>query len=193
MSRSDLLVTSARAGRADALMNGLQGWWAQRAPRERRLLRLGAAAVLAALLWWAGLEPAIRSIADANERLPRLRHDAAQLDALLLEAQHLERRRSGRLASADMEQALAATLVQSALDAETILSAPDDSAAGAQWEVRFHDVGAGVLMEWLAGLPAHLPVAVVSVDLSRSRVEGRDRPGHVSGKVLLKAAAEGTP
>src|SRR5690554_1065657 len=85
-------------------------WWAERPPRERRLLRVGALFLTLVLVWTLGLKPAIDSIARSQQQLPRLRAEAAQIDALVLEAQALQRHQPGRMDATAMPQALQTTL-----------------------------------------------------------------------------------
>lgn len=166
-------------------------WWAQRTPRERRLLRAGALVLSVALLWLAGLKPALDTISRQHDQLPRLRAEAARIDAMILEAQALQRRQSGRTSTADMPQALQATLRRSGLEAAASLQpAGGAGSAATQWEIRLADASATHAMEWLAALPHLLHVRVTQVELSRSRIDGRDRPGQVSGHVILQTSQE---
>lgn len=198
MSRLPVSDTTPQAGgwkrNADAARQQAGAWWAARTARERRLLRWGALALALALTWLAGLKPALDTIAHANEQLPRLRAEAARIDALILEAQTLQRRQSGRMDAAEMPRALQDTLRRSGLEASaTVLPADDASPATAQWRVSLTDASAAHAMEWLAALPHLLHVRVAQVDLSRSRIDGRDRPGQVSGQVILQSGEQKKP
>lgn len=168
-------------------------WWAERTSRERFLLSAGALAVGIALIWTIGLKPALRDIEQARERLPRLHADAAQVDALILETQALTHRRSGQLEAGTLTEALDASLRRAGLESTSALSevsSPEDSAR--QWEVILDNADAQRSMEWLSGLPYLLRLRIQSLDLRRASIEGRDRPGHVSGRVLI-GQPEGTP
>ncbi|MBI2747845.1 MAG: type II secretion system protein M [Burkholderiales bacterium] len=66
-------------------MNALQARWAQLAPRERRLLGLALAVILAALLWQLLLAPALRTLRTAGTQA-----QAQALDAQLQQMQTLQ-------------------------------------------------------------------------------------------------------
>jgi len=181
---------------ADELKLRMLAWWKERSARERRLLAAGAAVIGAALIWTQVLQPALDTIALSRELLPRLRAQAAQVDALILEARALQRGQSARIDPAELSEALRAGLRRAGLEASAALSeiseANHDKAAG-QWEVALHDANATRVMEWLAGLPHLGPLHARIVDLKRANIDGRDRPGHVSGRIVLQAAARQTP
>jgi general secretion pathway protein M len=79
-------------------MSVLATWWAERAPRERRVLA-GGAAVLAALLAWAyGWHPLQAERARLAADLPRLRAEAA---AVAASAADVSRLRASRTAGGE--------------------------------------------------------------------------------------------
>jgi len=168
--------------------------WQQRSLREQRLLRTGALLLVAALLWAVWLRPALQTIQHAHEQLPALQAQAAQLDAIILEAQALGRGRSGALSAADTEAALQASLRSMGLDNVSVLSTPEGAIPReAQWQVQFENAPAGRIMEWMANLPFVAQLQTRRVDLARSNVDGRDRPGQLSGVIVLALAPqEGT-
>lgn len=170
-------------------------WWAERPPRERRLLRVGALFLTLVLVWTLGLKPAIDSIARSQQQLPRLRAEAAQIDALVLEAQALQRHQPGRMDATAMPHALQTTLRRAGLEASARLALADASSAPSlpEWEIHLTDANAVHVMEWLNGLPHLLHVGAKTVELSRSRVDGRDRPGQVTGRIVLMGSQEARP
>ncbi|MBB5214197.1 type II secretion system protein GspM [Parapusillimonas granuli] len=172
-----------------------RAWWAERTSRERLLLRAAALAVGLALAWAAGLKPALRDIEQVRERLPRLRADAAQVDALILEAQALAHRRSGRLDADELAEALGAGLRRAGLEASATLNeiSGPESGSPRQWEILLSGADAERAMEWLSGLPYLLRLRVHAVELRRASMDGRDRPGHVSGRIVVGPPAEGSP
>ena len=172
-------------------------WWSMLTSRERRFLGMGALVLGATLLWLVGMKPAIDSIAQSRERLPRLQADAIQIDALVLEAQTLLRHQSGRLEPAAIPDALRESLRRAGLEASLqvrSLNTPGASndTAGI-WEVEVADASADRVMLWLDALPGQFNVRISSAALNRSRVEGRDRPGRISGRITLQAATVEQP
>lgn len=165
--------------------------WRRLSTRERNLLILAACIVLVALIWMVGLKPALNEVRKANGQLPVLQSQTSRLDAILLEAKALERGRSGQLSFDETGAALQASLVSTSLDGLSSFSTSNALPAG--WEIRFTNAPAGRLIDWLSNLPYVARVKTVSVDLARSNVDGRDRPGQLSGTVVLALPSQETP
>lgn len=166
--------------------------WQQRTQREQALLRGGALLLVAVLLWVVALRPALQTIQTARQQLPVLQAQTARLGAVILEAEALTRRRSGTLPASDTEQALQTSLRAAGLETVSILSRSDGVAAKqAQWQVQFANAPAGRIMEWMTNLPFVAQMQTRRVDLARSNVDGRDRPGQLSGVVVLVLTPQG--
>ena len=168
-------------------------WWSGRTPRERRLLRVGALAVALTLLWTLGLRPALDSISRSREHLPRLHAEAARIDALILEAQTLQRRQAGRVPVNELPDALRASLRRAGLDTAAVLQDGPGGTTGTplrEWEITLSDASAAHVMEWLAGLPYLLHARIKTLTLVRSRLDGRDQPGRVDGSIILQWPGE---
>ena len=73
-------------------MNTVRQWWLGLARRERIGTAAASAFVLAAILFLVAIEPAWRTRARLANELPRLRAEAAQIEALRLEARRLKER-----------------------------------------------------------------------------------------------------
>lgn len=180
--------------RLEPLSGQARDAWRRRTAREQGLLRWGALLLAAALLWAAGLQPALERIRIAQAQLPALQAQASRLDALILEAQALDRGRSGTMTAEETGQALEASLRSAGLDALSRFSgAPDAVNAGTQWRISFANAPAGRIVEWMSSLPYVAQVRTVQVDLARSNVDGRDRPGQLTGTVLLSLPAKEAP
>lgn len=167
-------------------------WWAARVARERLLLTTGAGVVAIALIWVFGFRPAWESIERSQQQLPRLHAEAAQLDALILEAESLKRRISGRISTDAITPALQSSLEHAKLGHVAILTT-GRSERQAEWEIRIQDAPAADLMEWLHGLPQQFPLRITGVELARSRLDGLDQPGQVTGRVVMQAGQEDKP
>jgi len=160
--------------------------WQRRTPREQKLLKGGALLLGIALLWTAGLKPALESIDNARSQLPALQAQASRLNAVILEAKALDRGRSGAMSAEETEQALRASLGSAGLDALAQFGPHTDAEAGqAQWQVRFNNAPAGRIVEWLSSLPFVAQVQTRQAALERSVVDGRDRPGQLTGTIVL--------
>lgn len=176
----------------DAARQQWGAWWAARTPRERRLLNTGAVVIAVALLWVLGLRPALNSIAQSQQQLPRLHAEAAQLDALILEAESLQRRASGQIPTDAITPALQASLQHARLGHAAVLTTrgPDRQTA---WEIHVERAPAADLMEWLSGLPQQFPLSIARLELARSRLDGLDQPGQVTGRIVVHGGQERKP
>lgn len=166
--------------------------WQQKTAREQAFLRGGALLVVAVLLWVVALRPALQTVQTARQQLPVLQAQTARLGAVILEAEALARGRSGMIPAGDTEQALLSSLRAAGLDTVSILSRPDGVAAKAtQWQVQFANAPAGRIMEWITNLPFVAQMQTHRVDLARSNINGRDRPGQLSGVIVLALPPQG--
>ena len=161
-------------------------FWKLRSPREQVFLLAGALLLIAVLLWVLALRPAVQTIQSAQQRLPVLQAQAAQLAAVIFEAKALGDSRRGVMPAGDTEQALLNSLRTAGLDTVSVLGRPTNvDPAQMQWRVELANAPAGRVMEWLANLPFMVQTRTQLVDLARSNVDGRDRPGQLSGVVVL--------
>jgi|GEM_PF-2458493 len=167
-------------------------WWRARTPRERRLLSMGALIVAATLAWTVGIAPALRTIDQSRQLLPRLHADAAKVNALIVESQALARSQSGRIDAARMPEALRDSLERAGLAPNATVSDADadQNSMGWQWEIALSNADVVHVMEWLAGLPSLLQVQTQAVTLARANIDGRDRPGLVTGLIRVRLPAE---
>lgn len=93
------------------MIGRLRAWWVGLGPRERAMTAVAGSFALLALLYLAALEPAWKARARLDAELPRLRAQAAEIDALAQEAKRLASRgvavESAGAAKAALEQSLA--------------------------------------------------------------------------------------
>lgn len=93
------------------MIAGLRAWWLGLARRERMMTAVAGSFALLALLYLAAIEPAWQMRARLGTELPRLRAQAAEIDALAQEAKRLMSRgvavESVDAARTALEQALA--------------------------------------------------------------------------------------
>lgn len=73
-----------------ALRKQLGARWAALAPRERRLVSIGAAAVLLLVVWWLLVQPALRVLRDAPAQLDKLETQTQALQRVAAEARELK-------------------------------------------------------------------------------------------------------
>jgi general secretion pathway protein M len=96
----------------------MRGWWQGLGQRERALVAAAAALALAAALYLIAIEPAWKTRARLETDLPLLRAQAAEVEAMALEAKLLARRAaapsSAAAIKASLEQSLAAAQIREA-------------------------------------------------------------------------------
>ena len=185
-----LRLPAAWQRRWNRLREQADGRWRQLSSREQKLLlALGILAALA-LLIQAGVRPAWRDIDAAATELPRLRAQAAQLDAMIQEAQALQGAVRGRIAPDAMQAELKASLSSAGVDGEHALAPVADSRAPA-WDLTIEQAGAASLFNWLIAMPAQLRLTVQSAEIGRATdANGKPVPARVSGSLRLVAGEQ---
>ena len=138
----------------------LQAWWAQRAAREKTILKFAALLVAIALLWSVALAPALRTLRTFDDQH---RSQETQLQAMLrLQAQAQSLQSQPRLSQAAAVQALQ-TSVQQVLGPKADFS---NSAGNAT--VTLRGVSAEALAQWLASARTEAHASPVQAHLSRN-------------------------
>jgi general secretion pathway protein M len=179
--------------RLESARQRARAFWLQRTPRERRLLTAAGALVCVWLLWAAALRPALNAVDEGRTKLPALRANLAQVQALIIEAQVLQRGRAQVQDVESVQTALAASLQRAGLNQASVeRQAETGAGVAARWAVSFDQAPASRVVEWLSSLAFLLQLETRQVDLARSQVDGRDRAGLLTGRVdLVMPAKEG--
>ncbi|CAM5201492.1 General secretion pathway protein M OS=Castellaniella defragrans OX=75697 GN=HNR28_001600 PE=4 SV=1 [Castellaniella defragrans] len=168
--------------------------WRRLSSREQRLLGLAALLLGTAVLWLAGLHPALDTLRHAREQLPLLQTQAAELEAIVLESRALGLRRRGSMPVEETIVALRDSLQRAGLRANSRFGPARTEGGGQVRAVLAVDrAPAAGLLAWLAQLPEVARVRVHRLELARSHVDGRDRPGQLSGTVELTLPMGGPP
>jgi len=162
-------------------------WWAKHARHERWLLAGCAGLTALALLWTMVLRPSLDRLSAARAQLPVLQQDMAQIQAIVREAALLQRGRNATVHVAQVIEELNMSLGHAGL-VESVTVTQDDEAQ--RWRVTVQGASAARVIDWLAGLPFLVQVRTVSVTLERAQVDGRARPGVVSGQIVLARAEQ---
>lgn len=125
-----------------ALRQSARAAWQQRAPRERRLLTLGAAVLLLALVWGQLIAPAWRVWREAPQRQAMLEAQTRQMRLWQAEAQQLQTPR--RIAREEALRLLTASASQ-LLGPGAQLTPQGDA-----WRLSLQAAPAAGLAQWLA-------------------------------------------
>ncbi len=138
----------------------LRGRWSTLNPRERSLIA-GAVLVLAlALIWWIGLAPALKTLAQADARQRSLDAQFQQIQVLVAEAQALQSRPKARFG--DSLRALEASVKQGlGGGAQLVIS-------GERATITLKNVPASALSGWLAQARVNASAVITEARLVRS-------------------------
>lgn len=161
-------------------MDALKQFWAERAPRERSILLIGGALLLAVIAYLIAVEPAWTGIARLERSLPQQRANAAELEALLAEVKALKARPAvATMSATDARGALEGSLTKAGLKAARIVPLSDGDI-----QLTFSDVPASKWAPWLASIERELGARATAVT-----VTGRDAaPGNVDVELALRLA-----
>lgn len=162
------------------MMDALRQFWAERAPRERSVLALGAALLLLVVVYLVLVEPAWTGIARLERSLPQMRTNAAELESLLSEVRSLRTRAGVASVSAgEARGAIDTSLARSGVKAARVIPLSDGD-----MQMTFSDVPFAHWAPWLAGIERELGARATAVT-----VTGRDAtPGNVDVELALRLA-----
>jgi general secretion pathway protein M len=156
------------------VIEGLRHWWTGLSRRERAVTAIGGALVLVILLYFAALEPAWRARARLAAELPRLRAEAAEIEALALEAKKLRPRALGVESPAQMKSALERLLAEKQIAGGSIREGEDRRLL-----LTLRSAEAGACIAWLKDVSTELPLRVSTARISRAG------PGLVDADIAL--------
>jgi general secretion pathway protein M len=155
-------------------MARLREWWTGLARRERMATGLAATFVVIAALYLLALEPAWRTRARLTAELPRLRAQAAEMDALALEAKKLNSRALTVDSPAQARAALVKLAAEKNLGATTVQDGDNQRLVVA---VRKADAMSTLAL--LKDASSELPLRISAARISRTA------PGIVDADVTL--------
>ena len=178
-------LPAAWTARLQAARDAARGQWVRMTDRERRLVRALGVVLATAAIFLLAVRPAWRDIARWQDELPRLRAQAATVDALVQEAQALRRSQAARVPLSAMEDELRASLERAGLgDSHRIASRED----GRSWDVEFENIPTGALFDWLMHGPSLLRLRLEQAHIERPRdALGKPAAARASATVRLRA------
>ncbi len=149
-------------------LQALRHAWSARAPRERRLLALGALFLALMAAYLLLIDPAASGIARLQRLLPQARAQAAELDALAAEAKRLRSLPPAAApGAADARAAISRSLQDAGLAAARI-----QPLAGGDLRLSFTDVPYGRWTSWLAQSEHTLGVHALAVTVKATATPG---------------------
>lgn len=143
----------------NALTDALAARWAALAPRERVMVGSAIALIVAALLWWVGISPALKQLRQAREAAP-------QLDAQL----QLMRAQASEAASLKAQRALSYDESLRSLEnsVKTLGAGATLSVSDARASITLRSVSGDALAQWLAQVRANARLVPSELRLKKS-------------------------
>jgi general secretion pathway protein M len=163
------LKTSMAGARQQA-----SAFWSERNPRERRILALGLAAIVAALIYLLLISPAQTGLARYRRSLPELRQQVAQLQGMAQEAVSLPQ---GDVAPPPplSREMVEASLARRGLKAQSVTIAGDTA------RLQLTGVSFTSLLDWITDSRSTAQMSVSEANLS-----AQSQPDMVSGSIALR-------
>ena len=160
-------------------MDSFLQFWAERSPREKSILLMGCAIVLAALVYLLTIEPAMSGITRLERGLPQTRAQAAKLDALLAEVKNLRTRAQvATLSPQETRAAVEKSLASAGLKATRVVPLSDGDL-----QLTFANVPYASWAIWLASVERELGGRAMSVTANATAT-----PGNVDVELALRLA-----
>lgn len=155
----------------------LQTRWAALQPREKTLVLAGAALVLAALLWWLALAPALKTLRSAPQQHQALDAQLQQMKRLQAQATQMQ---SQPVLDQDAARRALDAAVKQRLGATTQVNVVGDRAT-----VILKGVPADAIAPWLAQVRTNARALPVEVKLNRSSTPSAAAQPQWDGTVVL--------
>lgn len=148
-------------------------YWLARTEQERKFLGAGAAAIALALLYTTLVDPALTGRASLQKALPQLRQQAAELQALAIEAGDLERQGVAQPATMTRDTLSASLLARS-------LTPTSLSVTGEFAKLQLAGVSFANLEGWLEAQRRENRIAVMEASFT-----GQSPAGNVDASLTL--------
>ncbi|HVL76418.1 MAG TPA: type II secretion system protein GspM [Noviherbaspirillum sp.] len=160
--------------RLQAMRQSAVAYWNERNARERTMLAAAAGVLVLALIYLLLLDPALSGREELAQRLPALRQQAAEVQALTREAAAAGSR-TAATAPAVTRETLQTSLSRRGLQAQEI------SVSGELVRLRFEGASFAAQTEWLAEMHRTARLAVVE-----AKVEAGGEPDSVNAAYTLR-------
>ncbi|VWX58135.1 General secretion pathway protein GspM [Burkholderiales bacterium 8X] len=149
----------------DSLEARWQAWWPELEPREQRLIGLGAALILLALVWWLALAPALRTLSLARTEHARLDAQLQQMASLQARAKELQSQ--PRASRDDALRALEGSVRQNLGPNAQLQPASGNEAVN----IALRAAPAGALAEWFSQARGNARAVPREVHLTRNTTQ----------------------
>jgi general secretion pathway protein M len=165
---------SNAGSRAAGLKQSLAGFWNERNQRERRMLSLAAAVVVLGLIYALLIDPALSGRGDLEKRLPVLRQQAAEVQALAKQAAGAPATAAAPTPPAMTRESMETALSRKGLKTQNL------SVTGELAKAQFNGVPFSALVEWLAEIQG------ARVTVLDANIQPQAQPDTVNATLTLR-------
>ncbi|MGG4606173.1 hypothetical protein ACLPHM_15400 [Paenalcaligenes sp. Me131] len=167
--------------RLQPLLSGLQQQWQRQTPRERLRVRVLLWCLPFLVLGYVAFQ--LWQLSQQHSQQLRVAHyEFTQLQTLLGQPTPTAIP-TAQYSPTEVYEALQNSLQPFKNDQATLVSLPDHTNS---WQLRLQQVPAEEALVWLLHTPASLNLHITATKLSRSRIEGREQAGVLSGTVTVQ-------
>jgi general secretion pathway protein M len=161
--------------RTGGMKQTLSTFWSERNKREQNMLAATMVVAVLGLLYVLFIDPAISGRADLEKRLPQLRQQAAEVQALSKEASALGGKTTAAPPPAMTRESIETSLSRKGLKAQSV------TVSGELAKLQLNDVPFSATTEWLAEVQKTARMSVVE-----AVVEAQQQPDMVNANLTLR-------
>lgn len=161
--------------RAGGTKHALSAFWSERNKREQNMLAAAAVVVVLGLVYALLIDPALSGRADLEKKLPNLRQQAAEVQALSKEASAVGSKTNTAPPPAMTRESIESALGRKGLKAQSV------SVTGELAKVQLNGVPFSATTEWLAEMQRTARVSVLE-----ATVEAQEQPDTVNANLTLR-------
>ena len=161
--------------RTGGLKQSLSAFWSERNAREQNMLAIAAVVVVLGLLYALFIDPALSGRTDLEKKLPGLRQQAAEVQALSKEASALGGKTSAAPPTAMTRESIETSLSRKGLKAQSV------TVSGELAKLQLNGVPFSSTTEWLAEVQKTARMSVVE-----AVVEAQQQPDMVNANLTLR-------
>jgi general secretion pathway protein M len=163
------------SGKISGLKNTASSFWAERNQRERTMLVAAMIVLVAGLFYVLLIDPAVSGRKDLEQRLPVLRQQAAEVQAMAREASGLAGKSSAAPAVVLTRESLEASLARKGLKPQSVVLAGDSV------KVQLNAASFAGMVDWLEEMRRTARVSVLDAS-----VETQTQPDTINATLTLR-------
>lgn len=161
--------------RTGGIKQSLSAFWNERNTREQNMLTAAIVVVVLGLLYTLLIDPALSGSADLEKKLPQLRLQAAEVQALSKEASALGSKTSSAPPPAMTRESIETSLSRKGLKAQSV------TVSGELAKLQLNGVPFSATTEWLAEVQKTARMSVLE-----AVVEAQQQPDMVNANFTLR-------